>query len=273
MHDTRPRAAFRDRAADGPELLWSAAGARPAAPSPPDSMDAHDLIARVLYRDDALLVLDKPAGLPVHAGPSGAGSLEDLLPALRFGAREDPALVHRLDRDTSGCLILARRRSALRRLNAQFAAGAVLKTYWAIARGAPPQPSGRIELPLAKRSDRRGWRMVVDRAGLAARTDYRLVGSGDGESWLELTPRTGRTHQIRVHLAAMGCPIVGDPVYGPEAAAGGAMMLHARAVRIPVEGGPALEVVAPPPPAFAARLRLLGLDPGAAAPLSDPAPT
>jgi RluA family pseudouridine synthase len=228
-------------------------------------MDAQDLIARVLYRDAQLLVLDKPAGLPVHGGPGGAASLEDALAALRFGAREDPALVHRLDRDTSGCLILARRRSALRRLNAQFAAGAIQKTYWAIVAGTPAQASGRIELPLAKRSDRRGWRMVIDRAGLAARTDYRLLGSAGGESWLELAPRTGRTHQIRVHLAALGCPIVGDPVYGPEGAPSAPMMLHARAVRIPVEGGPPLEVVAPPPAAFAARLRTLGL--------SDPAPT
>jgi RluA family pseudouridine synthase len=222
---------------------------------------ARDLVARILYRDEALLVLDKPAGLPVHGGPGGATSLEDLLPALRLGERQDPALVHRLDRDTSGCLILARRRSALRRLNAQFAAGAIGKTYWAIVSGAPPAASGRIELPLAKRSDRAGWRMAVAPDGQAARTDYRLLGGGGAESWLELTPRTGRTHQIRVHLAAIGCPILGDPVYGPAGTGAGPMMLHARSVRIPVEGAAAVEVSAPPPPAFALRLQALGLDP------------
>jgi RluA family pseudouridine synthase len=219
------------------------------------------LIERVLYRDESLLVLNKPAGLPVHAGPGGGTSLEDLLPALRLGARQDPALVHRLDRDTSGCLILARRRSALRRLNAQFAAGAIGKTYWAVVSGAPSQESGRIDLPLAKRSDRTGWRMAVDPAGRPARTDYRVLGTRGGESWLELTPRTGRTHQIRVHLAAIGCPILGDPAYAPAGTSDGPMMLHARAVVVPQDGHPPLTVTAPLPPTFGERLRKLGFDP------------
>lgn len=219
-------------------------------------MTPEELRARVLYRDRQVIVLDKPAGLPVHAGPEGGSSLEAMLGALRFGLPHSPGLAHRLDRDTTGCLVLGRDGRALRRLGKLFQAGRVHKTYWAITESAPEPAAGRIDLPLAKRSESRGWWMRVDEAGRPAVTDYRVVARNDDRAWVELTPRTGRTHQIRVHLAAIGCPVKGDPVYGANRE--GRLLLHARAVRIPL-GEPAIEVDAPPPPAFERALRTLGL--------------
>jgi RluA family pseudouridine synthase len=150
----------------------------------------------------------------VHPGPSGGPSLEAALDALRFDARMTPALAHRLDRDTSGCLVLARRRSALRRLHALFAAGHIQKTYWAVVHGAPEADSGIADQPLRKLNRKEGWKMVADPAGQSAITGWRLLGRGDGLSWVECKPRTGRTHQVRVHLAHMGHPLIGDPLYG-----------------------------------------------------------
>src|SRR5207237_1513822 len=175
-------------------------------------MTAEEIVARRVYGDGLMLVIDKPAGLAVHKGPKGGESLEDYFDALRFGLPAPPALAHRLDRDTSGCLVLGRHRKALARLGRLFAGGLVEKTYWAVVEGAPPQESGRVELALRKLSRKEGWRMTADPAGQAAVTDYRVLGSGDGLAWLELHPRTGRTHQVRVHCAALGCPVRGDPV-------------------------------------------------------------
>ncbi len=195
-----------------------------------------ELLARLLYRDGLMLILDKPAGMPVHRGPKGGASLEDLLDGLRFGLPRPPALAHRLDRETSGCLVLGRHRQALRRLGRLFAAGRVDKSYWAITEGAPPADTGTIELPLGRRSDDpRSWWMTVDPSGQAAVTDYRLLGRADELCWLELRPRTGRTHQLRVHLAALGCPVVGDRIYGRhERADPGPLHLHARSVALPL---------------------------------------
>ena len=194
-----------------------------------------DLVARLLYRDALMLILDKPAGLPVHAGPKGGPNLAAMLDALRFGLPRAPELAHRLDRGTSGCLVLGRHAKALTTLGRLFAGGKVDKTYWAIVQGSPEAAEGRIEMALAKRSAERGWWMKPDPAGLPSVTDYRVLGHGDGTSLLELKPLTGRTHQLRVHCAASGFPILGDTIYGKAPRFGGEpLMLHARRVAVPL---------------------------------------
>lgn len=208
-----------------------------------------DLQARLLYRDGLMLVIDKPPGLPVHRGPKGGPTLEDHLDQLRFGLPHPPGLAHRLDRGTSGCLVLGRHRKALARLGRLFASGCVEKVYWADVRVPPPAGEGRIELPLARRSAERGWWMRVDPEGQPARTDYRVLGEVEGLVRLELRPVTGRTHQLRVHLAALGCPIVGDAIYGDDDGRDRPLNLHARRLVIPLyPKRPPLEISAPLPP-------------------------
>jgi RluA family pseudouridine synthase len=203
---------------------------------------------RILYRDGLVLVIDKPTGIPVHAGPGGGPHLEHWFPLLRFGLPRPPALAHRLDRDTSGCLVLGRHAKALRRLGRLFAEGSVEKVYWAVVAGVPVEPEGRIEIALAKQARGTvGWRMVADPAGQQAVTEYRVLGAASGRAWLELRPRTGRTHQIRVHCAALGCPVVGDPTYGGPG--GEALQLHARSIAVPLyPAKPPIAVTAPVPP-------------------------
>lgn len=216
------------------------------------------LIDRVLYRDGLILVIDKPAGIAVHPGPGGAPDLESAFDQLRFGLPHPPALAHRLDRDTSGCLVLGRHPKALRRLGALFAAGKAEKVYWAVVDGLPPEAEGRIETALKKLTRSTGWHMMVDPAGQQAVTDYRVCGAAGGRAWLELRPRTGRTHQIRVHCAALGCPVVGDSAYGAGASRE-PMMLHARSIALPLyPARPPLSVTAPVPPHMAAALHGLG---------------
>ena len=206
-----------------------------------------------------MLVIDKPAGLPVHAGPGGGDNLENYFDALKFGLPNPPALAHRLDRDTSGCLVLGRHPKALRKLGKLFNEGKVEKTYWAICRGAPEKPSGTINAALTKIQRGSGWRVEIvpedDNDGQQAVTTYRTLASTGGLSFIEAKPKTGRTHQIRVHLASLGCPILGDPQYGelsPEDRAQ-PMMLHARRIIIPISKNKEPVVVeAPPPQAMAA---------------------
>jgi tRNA pseudouridine32 synthase/23S rRNA pseudouridine746 synthase/23S rRNA pseudouridine1911/1915/1917 synthase len=218
------------------------------------------LVDRVLYRDGLVLVIDKPAGIPVHAGPGGGPNLETGFDALRFGLPRPPALAHRLDRDTSGVLVLGRHPKALRRLGALFAEGKVEKVYWAVVAGVPVEPSGIVDAPLKKKTRRIGWHMAIDPAGQRAITEYRVLGSAASRTWLELKPRTGRTHQIRVHCAALGCPVVGDIAYGGSG--GVPLQLHARAIRLPLyPDKPPIAVVAPVPPHMLAALRRLGYDP------------
>lgn len=210
-------------------------------------MTPDEIIGRILWRSDEILVLDKPAGLAVHQAPGTRHSLEDHFEALRLGLPDRPGLAHRLDKDTSGCLVLGRTPEMLRRLNELFADGRVDKTYWAVVEGAPPTPEGRVDRPL-KRVRRAGdWSSVVDKSGQPAATRYRTMGQGDGRSWLELMPETGRTHQIRVHAAFLRCPVVADGQYGRPAGPGERLHLHARAVGFDLAGIGRVDVTAPPP--------------------------
>lgn len=231
-------------------------------------MTPDQIQSRVLYRDGLLLVIDKPAGLAVHAGPAGGDNLERYFDHLRFGFPKPPGLAHRLDRDTSGCLALGRHPKALRRLGKLFQEGLVGKTYWAVCAGTPPADEGRIELPLKKVSNRTGgWRIVTapngpeagDADAQTAVTDYVVKGRAGGLTWIEFTPHTGRTHQIRVHGAAIGCPLLGDPQYGgPE----GRLHLHSRAIVLPLyPKKPPIAVTAPAPAHLLDALKACGFDP------------
>ena len=153
-----------------------------------------------------MLVIDKPAGLPVHRGPKGGASLEDEFDALRYGLPRAPALAHRLDRETAGCLVLGRHRKALQKLGNLFKQGRVGKTYWAIVAGGPEADEGFVDKPLGRLDATRGWWMKVDPQGQPAQTRWRIMGRGrlDGSAvaWLEMQPLTGRTHQLRVHAVS-----------------------------------------------------------------------
>jgi tRNA pseudouridine32 synthase/23S rRNA pseudouridine746 synthase len=205
------------------------------------------------------VVLNKPPGLPVHAGPAGGPSVENWFPQLSR-RRDGPWLAHRLDADTAGCLAIALRKAALLQTQALFAAGRAEKTYWAVVQGHPGARAGTVSNRLLKRSTPAGWHMAIHPTGQPALTDWRVLGAAGGQTWLELRPRTGRTHQIRVHCAALGCPIVGDPIYGaspPEP-----LHLLAQALRLPLD--PPIAVQAPPPAHMRAALDRLGaIDPDA----------
>ncbi|WP_174247378.1 RluA family pseudouridine synthase [Acidisphaera sp. L21] len=209
----------------------------------------------ILFQDTHFVVLNKPAGLAVHPGPRATPSVEDWFAALSR-RKDGPWLVHRLDTDTAGCLVVALRKTPLLAAQAVFAAGQAQKTYWAVVKGGPTAESGSIDAPLAKRTSPAGWRMVQDGSAPPAVTDWQVRGRVDGMSWLELRPRTGRTHQVRVHCALLGCPVLGDPVYGDGA---GKLHLLARAIRLPLD--PVLEAIAPPPPHMLDALVACGFKP------------
>jgi RluA family pseudouridine synthase len=221
-------------------------------------MSPDDLQALVLFRDSNLILLNKPAGLAVHGGPKTPVHLEDMLGGLCFNLSHPPKLAHRLDRDTAGCLILARHDKALTRLGRLFSAGAVAKTYWAVVEGGPDGDEGRVDMALRKISSAEdGWRMIGDPAGSAAATQWKVMGRGKGLCWLELKPETGRTHQIRVHCASgLGSPIIGDPVYGKS---GPMLHLLSHAVAIPywADREP-IRVEAPPPDHMLEALKACG---------------
>ena len=240
---------------------------RRAAP-PMDEADVDMVQSAVIYRDGDMIALNKPPGLPVQGGSRVARHLDAMLDALRFDATDAPRLVHRLDRDTSGVLLLARHAAAARELTALFRSRQLQKLYWALVVGVPKPTQGRIDAPLAKRQVGAGERVIATaEGGQRAITDYALIDTaGRRLSWLALMPRTGRTHQLRAHTASVfGHPVVGDGKYGGEAAFPAGfeprLHLHARALALPRPGGKALVLTAPLPPHMAAAWRFLGFDP------------
>jgi tRNA pseudouridine32 synthase/23S rRNA pseudouridine746 synthase len=203
----------------------------------------------VLFIDGEAIVIDKPAGLAVHSGSRTPESLDDYLRHLRFGFQRPPLPVHRLDRDTSGCLLLARNPKAHKRFQRAFEEKKVTKTYLAVLDSVPKAQEGTIDMPLGKVSTAAdGWRMVPDERGKSAISHWRTVMVRDGRALLLFSPETGRTHQLRVHAAeGLGIPISGDPVYG---AGRGPMLLHALSIRVEREGKTPVEATAPLPPTF-----------------------
>ena len=207
----------------------------------------------ILFQDQHFIVLDKPAGLAVHAGPFGGPNVEDWFPLLSR-RKAGPWLAHRLDTDTSGCLVIALRRAALIRAQALFSSGGVSKIYWAVVRGTVSEDAGTVDAPLRRVTGPQGWHMVVDlTGGQSAITDWRVLGRTPELTWLEMRPRTGRTRQIRVHCTVLGTPILGDGRYGTP---GGGLHLLSRAIHLPLE--PAIDATAQPPPHMLAALEHCG---------------
>jgi len=242
----------------------------------PNLAARRELEGMVLYRDDELIVLNKPHGLPVQGGPGISRHLDRLLDELRLGHAERPRLVHRLDRDTSGVLVLARTPGAAAKLASAFRGRDIQKTYWAVVAGHPASSEGRIDLDLVRTgrwTDRVGLAEQDDAEAVRAITDYRTLDYAARKlAWLELQPLTGRTHQLRVHCAALGTPILGDAKYGierntdergPRNAAlveglPAQLHLHARRLVLPHPAGGAVEAEAELPPHMRETFRMLG---------------
>ena len=215
---------------------------------------------RILFVDGEAIVIDKPEGLAVDAPRAGGDSVEARIDELKLGFQRPPVIMHRLDRDTSGCLLLARNPKAVKHFQQAFEGSTVLKTYLAVVDGATPGEEGLIELPVAKTSSAKGgWRMVVDKGGKEAATRWRRIAEADGQSMVEFQPLSGRTHQIRVHAArGLGAAIVGDPVYsladdvelGDMTLPESGMLLHAWRLVVPREPKAPIDVTAPVPDRF-----------------------
>ncbi|WP_296719404.1 RluA family pseudouridine synthase [Erythrobacter sp.] len=209
----------------------------------------------ILYEDGEALVIDKPAGLPVDRPRKGGMCLDDHLDALKLGFLRRPVAVHRLDTDTSGCLLLARNPKALARFNKSFEERLVGKTYLAILAGRPPGTQGTIELALSKiSSEEKGWRMIPAKKGKPAVSHWEMVGELGPHSLIRFRPETGRTHQLRVHaLSGLGAALLGDPVYGAGNAPGAKRtMLHAESLTVTRPGKTPIEARAALPADFRA---------------------
>jgi 23S rRNA pseudouridine955/2504/2580 synthase len=251
--------------------LGAPAEATPRTParSKVSESDADFVRSLVLHRDQHVIALNKPAGLAVQGGSGTVRHLDAMLDGLRFDAAERPRLAHRLDRDTSGVLLLGRTARATAFLARAFQGHEATKIYWAITVRVPRPEQGRIDLALAKKGGPGRERMAEDgEEGLGAVTDYRVLDrAGNKAAWLELRPQTGRTHQLRAHCAALGTPILGDGKYGGREAqiagfGGGRsrLHLHARAIELPHPAGGVLRVTAPLPAFMRETWRFLGFE-------------
>ena len=230
----------------------------------------------VLYRDDWAIAVNKPAGLAVQGGTNTDRHVDALLDGLRFDSSERPRLVHRLDKDTSGVLLLARNAAAASFFTRAFRDKTTRKIYWAIVAGLPKLRRGRIDLALSKSGGAGRERVQADAEGKSAVTYYTVVDhAATRASWLALLPVTGRTHQLRAHCAVLGTPVLGDGKYGGAAAqlAGGAaehrLHLHARSLEIPHPQGGSLSVTAPLPPHMRRMWEFFGFDADVADPFEE----
>ena len=252
----------------------------PPMPEPPEARpptataaDVKEMERMVLHRDDQVIVLNKPSGLATQGGPGITRHLDGMLDAFRVEGGHRPRLVHRLDRDTSGVIVLARTPGIAAKLAASFRTRDVEKTYWAVVAGHPAPEEGQIDQPLKRVSSAFGERTVVadrkDKDGQRAYTNYRMLdAAGRKLAWLELQPLTGRTHQLRVHCVSLGTPIVGDDKYAEprDNGTGGSFVegladrlhLHARTLRLPHPAGGTLEVSADLPPHMRDTFNTLG---------------
>jgi len=243
---------------------------KPEARHPLASKDMGSLADRILYMDKQVIVLDKPAGLATQGGSGLTKHVDGMLDSLQYEKPTRPKLVHRLDRDTSGVLMVARTAQAASGLSASLALRDTSKVYWALVRGVPKQKHGVIKAALAKEGTRgKDERMAVSDEDDAkfALTEYAVMGTAGSElAWVAARPITGRTHQIRVHLASLGTPIVGDFKYGGTDSRGRGdiadkLHLHARSIDIGRPDGGRLQVTAPLPPHMVKSWQLLGFDP------------
>jgi 23S rRNA pseudouridine955/2504/2580 synthase len=252
-----------------PPGVTAAPASKPKAARPRLSeRDAQEIQSLVIHRDDWVIALNKPSGLAVQGGSGTERHVDGMLDGLRFGFEDRPRLVHRLDKDTSGLLLIARTGQSAKRLSESFRDRETEKLYWAVVVGVPPKMEGAIDLPLAKRPGARDLEtMQVDHEeGQKALTHFKVIDrAGDRAALLALWPRTGRTHQLRVHCAEIGCPILGDRKYGGEEALLSAVAdsrrlhLHARRLTLPHPSGKGtLRVQAEPPAHFKRTLEAFG---------------
>jgi 23S rRNA pseudouridine955/2504/2580 synthase len=248
-----------------------------AAPMPVPPADQAMLHGAILHRDTAVIILNKPPGLAVQGGTATERHVDGVLDGLRFGNDERPRLVHRLDKDTSGVLVIARTAAAAAFLTRAFRERTTRKIYWALVVGVPKLRQGRIDLALAKTPGRGGERVRPDAEdGQRAVTYYRVIdNAGSQASWLALLPVTGRTHQLRAHCAAIGTPILGDGKYGAAAVhlaglpGSRRLHLHARSLSIPHPLGGTLEATAPLPQHMSRSWDFFGFDRDGADPFAD----
>ncbi|ALR21656.1 RluA family pseudouridine synthase [Sphingobium baderi] len=269
------RAAPGDRIAEGQLIRVPPAEPKAAASDKPKRARVIDLTPdevafaqeMVIHRDAQAIVINKPPGLATQGGTKTDDHVDKLLDGLMFDLETRPKLVHRLDKDTSGALLIARTSRSAAHFAKAFSSRTARKVYWAIVMGVPSIADGMVELPLAKQPGTGGEKMHVDEAeGLPARSRYRVIErAGNRAAWIELQPYTGRTHQLRVHMAAIGHPIVGDGKYGgKDAFLSGSisrkMHLHARRIRVDHPDGGRIDVKADLPDHFAASLVSLGFD-------------